>query len=71
MYQSRGMLCQYLEGSSNGAKCNVLNKLVRSIQGADIRLCMGRHYEVCAIYISLLRETAAETLKCNENVTIP
>lgn len=66
MHQKKGVVCQYLKGSSEGVQCNVVNKLIRYIEGADIRLCMGKHYEVCAIYISLLREAAAKTLNCME-----
>ncbi|HUO78247.1 MAG TPA: hypothetical protein VMU21_11800 [Thermodesulfovibrionales bacterium] len=71
MYKTQGVICQYLKGSPEGAKCGVVNELIRALQDADIQLCMGRHYEVCSIYVSLLLRNAAETIKCNENVTIP
>jgi len=70
MYKTQGVICQYLTGTPEGAKCGVVNELIRAIKDADIHICMGRHYEACSIYVSLLLRSAAEMMKCNENVTL-
>jgi hypothetical protein len=56
MYRTKGSICQHLKGSPEGAQCSVVNKLIRSIEDADIRLCMNRHHEACMYYMLSLRE---------------
>jgi hypothetical protein len=57
MYQTRGLICQYLKGSSDGALCGVVDTLVRSLEDADIHICMNRHHEACSYYVFSLRRT--------------
>ena len=56
MYQRSGLICHYLKGSDDGATCGVVKKLVRVVEGADIRLCMSRHFETCSYYMFSLRK---------------
>ncbi len=56
MYTVKESVCQYLKGSPDGVKCGVVNRLIRSIEDADIRLCMNRHHEACVYYVLSLRE---------------
>ncbi len=46
----RYVMCPHLKGSYDGAVCGSVNKLIKNIEGITIKLCMNRHYEVCAIY---------------------
>lgn len=48
------LTCPYLRGSAEGVRCNALNEYIRSIDGLDMKICMGRHHEACYIYISRL-----------------
>jgi hypothetical protein len=57
MYRTKESICQYLKGGNDGARCTVVNRLVRNIEDADIRLCMNRHHEACIYYVLSLRET--------------
>jgi len=58
MYLKSNLLCQYLKGSHEGALCSVMDKFVRSMEDADIRICMSKRYEACSIYIRLLQREA-------------
>lgn len=63
MHQTRESICQYLKGSSDGALCGVVEKLIRSMEDADIRLCMNRHHEACSYYVFSLRRTLSEAVE--------
>jgi len=56
MHRRSETMCQYLKGSNDGARCSVVNTLIRDIEDADIRLCMNRHYEACSYYMFALRK---------------
>ncbi len=64
MHQRTGLICYHLKGSYEGARCGVVNYLVRLIEDADIRLCMSRHFETCSYYMLSLRkyDTDADTV---------
>lgn len=51
------IICPYLKGTAEGARCGAADKLVREIDGLSIKLCMSRHYEVCALYFTALKES--------------
>ncbi len=51
-------MCQYLKGSSDGARCSAVNTLIIGMEDADIRLCMNRHHEACSYYMLALRRVA-------------
>jgi len=61
MYQRSGLVCHHLKGSHEGARCGVLNELIRLVEDADIRLCMSRHFETCSYYMLSLRRYAADS----------
>ena len=63
MYPKSTLICPYLKGSSDGATCRIVHVLVRNISNADIQLCMGRHYEACALYISSLQKAAIRAIR--------
>ncbi len=44
------IVCQYLEGGREGAKCGAIDRLLKNIDEADIRICLSRRYEVCRLY---------------------
>jgi len=47
--------CPYLQGAEAEAMCDVNCNFVTNIEDADIRLCMGRHYEACTAYQDSLK----------------
>ncbi len=49
------VICPYLKGSPNGAVCGIADSLLKELESANIRLCMGRHYEACGYYRISLR----------------
>ncbi|HCC68846.1 MAG TPA: hypothetical protein DEP99_03060 [Nitrospiraceae bacterium] len=49
MYLKSNLLCQHLKGSPEGAQCSVMDKFIRSMEDADIRICMGERREECYI----------------------
>ena len=62
MKQSYCILCPFLEGSHEGAHCNICKQMIKNMPAVDIRLCMSARYEVCFIYISeLYRENYFQT----------
>ncbi len=50
-------VCRYLKGSPDGVQCQVADRLIRSIEDADIQLCMHRRHEACSYYVFSLRMT--------------
>lgn len=75
MYTKSNVICPNLQGSSEGATCNVFNSFIRDMEDADIRLCMNRRYEACSLYVLSLRRMALNsigpdvTLETGKNVT--
>ncbi len=67
MYKINEAVCQYLKGSPDGVMCGVVNRLIRSIEDADIRLCMNRHHEACMYYVLSLRELAQLALGADDS----
>ncbi|GEM_PF-1568220 len=65
MHRIKESICRHLKGSSDGAKCAVVNRLVRTIEDADIRLCMNRHHEACMYYVLSLRELVLDSIDTN------
>ncbi len=59
----RESVCRYLKGSPEGVKCGVANRLIRSIEDADIQLCMNRRHEACSYYVFSLRMTVLRTVE--------
>jgi hypothetical protein len=53
------IICPHLKGSCEGAVCDAAQRLVKELETISIKLCMNRHYEVCAYYrMSLLDDDA-------------
>ncbi|NTU41748.1 MAG: hypothetical protein HGA78_01585 [Nitrospirales bacterium] len=52
------IICPNLKGSSEGAVCMASKTLVKDLQDVTIKICMGRHYEVCYIYMVALSQEA-------------
>ncbi len=51
------IVCQYLEGGREGAKCGAVDRLIKEVEKTDIRICLSRRYEVCCYYKRSLRRT--------------
>jgi len=52
------VMCPHFKGTDHGAECEIARDIVRNVEGADIKFCMSRHFEICPIYFnSLRRET--------------
>lgn len=49
-------LCMHLQGDPGGVVCRVSGQPVRTMEQANIRLCMSRRYESCEYYRAALRE---------------
>ena len=62
MYLKSNLSCQYLKGSPEGARCSVVDMHIRSMEDADLWLCMNRHYESCSIYARLLLKEAIKRI---------
>ncbi len=48
------LICPYLQGSPQGARCDAGHDLIRNIRDVTIRICMSRRYEACSLYRSSL-----------------
>jgi hypothetical protein len=48
------IMCPHLRGTTKGVLCGAAERYVKDIEGADVRLCMNRHYEACFMYITAL-----------------
>lgn len=60
MYRESRLKCPYLEGHSEGVRCCVKNEFIRNMEEVDIKLCLGRHYEVCHIYFFKLQSIVSD-----------
>jgi len=49
-------ICPYLKGSSDGVICSVTGELTRNIPDINPDICIGRHFEVCHLYLLKLHE---------------
>jgi hypothetical protein len=49
-------ICPYLEGSSDGVICGVTGELARNIPDINPDICIGRHFEVCHLYLLKLHD---------------
>ena len=56
MVRITNVICPYLKGSTEGARCSTVDRLVREMEGFTIKLCMSRHHEVCPLYFAALKE---------------
>ncbi len=56
------IVCQYLEGGPEGAKCGAIDRLIKSIEEADIRICLSRRYEVCRLYKRSLAKNGVKSI---------
>jgi hypothetical protein len=54
------IMCPHLRGSAQGVLCDAAGRYVKDMAGADIRVCMNRHYEACFMYITALLTGEAE-----------
>lgn len=48
-------ICPYLQGGEEGARCSVAEELIRTLEGATVKLCMHRHHESCGYYFIALQ----------------
>lgn len=55
MYRESRLKCPYLEGHSEGVKCRVRDEFIRNMEDINMKLCAGKHYEVCHIYFLKLQ----------------
>ncbi len=62
MYQTSYVICPYLAGSPDGLMCSNVNRFIKDMEDGDIRLCMSRRYEVCSMYINILRKMALNSI---------
>ena len=54
MFSVSKIICPHLKGSDEGAVCLAAKSLIKDLQDVTIKVCMGRHYEICFIYMSEL-----------------
>lgn len=54
--------CPHFENSANGALCSVMMDHVKNVADAEIRFCMGRHYEACYVYVKSIRRSISHPL---------
>ncbi len=55
MRMERLTICPHLKGSSTGAQCLVVNKLINDMPDVNIRICMSRRHEACSVYFCSLQ----------------
>jgi hypothetical protein len=48
--------CPYLSGSLEGVVCNAALTLLRNIADINPDICISRHFELCHLYMSKLKE---------------
>jgi len=53
--------CPYLAGSLEGVVCNAALTLLRNIEDINPDICISRHFELCHLYMSRLREMSFTT----------
>ncbi|MDA8077302.1 MAG: hypothetical protein M0Z79_00025 [Nitrospiraceae bacterium] len=58
--RTRYTMCPYLKGSSEGALCESISRLIKEMEDVSIKLCMNRHYEVCLVYRGSLQVNMPE-----------
>jgi len=73
---ARQVSCPHLQCNHNDAMCSVAKEPIEDIADADIRFCIGRHYEACHLYYKSIQETAYTSAAvnmwiCNRIVTEP
>lgn len=55
------VVCPNLKGSAEGVQCSIANDFIKDIKDIDIKVCMSRHYESCALYFCGLKALAAKS----------
>jgi hypothetical protein len=63
-------MCPYLDGSPKGAKCNAVNYLIKDIQDIDLEICLGRHFEKCLVYASVLKTMTRSHLASDQCIEV-
>jgi len=56
------IICPYLKGGTEGTICSLVWKFIRDIEEGRILVCMSKHYEVCSIYFTSLREMSLNSV---------
>ena len=54
--------CPHLKSGAAGALCSVVMDQINNIADAEIRFCMGRHYEACYVYVKSIRRTNSQSI---------
>jgi hypothetical protein len=70
MYPMKESICKHLKGGPEGARCAVINRLVRSVEDADIRLCMSRRHEACGYYVLFLRQLVLRAARSGKTTSL-
>ncbi len=55
MINRGSVTCPHFKGTDHGAECTIAKDIIRNIEGADIKFCMSRHFEICHVYLASLR----------------
>lgn len=56
MSRITNVICPYLKGTIDGARCVSTDKLVKEMEGFTVKICMSRRYEVCTLYFTALKD---------------
>ena len=56
------IMCPHLKSSIDGALCSVVMDQINNVANAEIRFCMGRHYEACYVYVRSIRRTSGQPI---------
>lgn len=54
------VICPYLKGSTGGARCSVVDKAIKDMAEVNIKICMSRRHEACAVYFSALHDMLSD-----------
>ncbi len=49
------IFCPHLKDSTEGSVCAVTGRMIKDMEDVTLKLCMGRHYEACYVYMQSLQ----------------
>jgi hypothetical protein len=58
----KSITCPHFKSSADGDLCSVVMDQIENVADAEIRFCMGRHYEACYVYVKSLRRTNSQSI---------
>ncbi len=51
--------CPHFRAGTDGAMCCITDRLLRVMEGFQVKLCMSRRHEACSVYMQSLQKMDA------------